>query len=572
MKFFSNIVRPSINLLPSENKAKGVWLVLLLFIQTLLDLLSVASFFPLAITIIQPSLLENATWVTSVFQIIPFVDAIGIQFLLIIIILIFFIFKHVAGVFITRFRTHYAFDVASHLSKRLMTQSMNQPYSSYYKQKSSGELINVVHLPAAFAQNILLAMTTLFIEVAVLMGIALLMIKVDWHAFLFMCGISLPAILFYLSIKKKLSAIGAIQKANFPKLIERVLTAFDNFIEINIYQKSEAVVNETDGLTYRLNGLQVQQATQYANSMRYFETTAALGLCMLIGYLLLVNASVENAVLLLGIYSACGFRAIPSVNRIIAALFQIKTNEFAIKDILEKLNSPYRATGTDERAITFNSVLRIQDVIFQYDDRPLVIDRVNLSINKGEKIIITGNSGAGKSTLLLLLMGFLSPQKGNIFVDDSQLNEKIIPRWQALLSYVPQSPVLFDGSILENIAFELSDRLIDSKKVNQLITAVGLQDWLRQLPLGLNTQLGEKGIQISGGQRQRLAIARALYMNRDVILLDEVTSNLNEQASHELMHMITKLPQTVLLVSHDEKLRTYFRKSLLLEGGALKEI
>jgi ABC-type bacteriocin/lantibiotic exporter with double-glycine peptidase domain len=144
--------------------------------------------------------------------------------------------------------------------------------------------------------------------------------------------------------------------------------------------------------------------------------------------------------------------------------------------------------------------------------------------------------------------------------------------WQKNLSYVPQNPVLVNGSILMNIAFENSETGVDEKKIEKLVESLGMESWLQQLPDGLHTILGERGLQISGGQRQRLAIARALYMNRDVILLDEITSNLDEQASHELIRLITQLPQTVILITHDETLRSYFDHSLLLEEGKLRSL
>jgi ATP-binding cassette, subfamily B, bacterial PglK len=572
MNFFKNIVRPTLRLLPRESKRKGVWLVFLLLSQTILDILSVASFFPLAVTIVQPALLENNYWVKTLFQTLPYFTSANLKFFLIGFILLFFILKHLAGVYITYFRTKYAFDVAGHISKGLMQEYMQQSYSSFYQQKTSGQLINIVHIPAAFAQNILLALTTLCIEFTVLIGIAFLMISYDWRAFIFMSLISFMAIVFYQSIKNRLSTIGSQQKVSYPKLIERILSAFDSFIEINIYQKGKAVIHDMSDLTDRLNELQVQQATHYANSMRFFETTAALGLCLLIGYLVLVSASVESAVFLIGIYSACGFRAIPSFNRIMVATFQIKTNEYVIDEIGSKLNSTVAMVSPAKMPVSFIASFDLHHISFQYPERPVLFDNLNLTIKKGEKIVLSGTSGSGKSSLLLLLMGFLQPQEGEINIDSDPLSSEQLISWQERLSYVPQSPILFDGSIAENVAFEDSVDAINVKKIERLLVALGLQVWLQQLPNGLNTSLGEKGVQISGGQRHRLAIARALYMDREVILLDEVTSNLDDRASHDLIQVITKLPQTVIMITHDETLFPYFDKAFRLENKVLKEL
>jgi ATP-binding cassette subfamily C protein len=382
----------------------------------------------------------------------------------------------------------------------------------------------------------------------------------------------LPAILYYRAIRQNLSSIGSIQKENYPRLIERVLSAFDSFLEINIYQKTKTVVHETDTLTERLNKLQVEQATHYSNGMRFFETTAALGLCVMVIYLVMARASTKEAVFLIGIYSAAGIRAVPSINRIIAALFQIKTNEYVVTDISTRLNATANDKKYEEAEISFLQTIEFKNVSFAYEKRPALLNQLNFSIAKGSKLLITGKSGSGKSTILLLLMGFLRPQSGVIAIDGQPLDAAVIMSWQKNLSYVPQNPVLVNGSILMNIAFENSETGVDEKKIEKLVESLGMESWLQQLPDGLHTILGERGLQISGGQRQRLAIARALYMNRDVILLDEITSNLDDQASHELIRLITQLPQTVILITHDETLRSYFDHSLLLEEGKLRSL
>ncbi len=572
MRFFKNIVLPSFQLARHQSQTSGHRLVVLLFLQTLLDLLSVASIFPLAIAIVQPEFFSELPWLKKLISIFPFSDDASVKVATILVVSLFFLVKHITGVHITRYRTTFAFGIATKISKQLIEKNLHQSYNTYYQQRASGELINVVHLPAAFAQNIILALTTVLIETFVLVGITVMILTYNARAFFFLGVLSLPAILYYRAIRQNLSSIGSIQKENYPRLIERVLSAFDSFLEINIYQKTKTVVHETDTLTERLNKLQVEQATHYSNGMRFFETTAALGLCVMVIYLVMARASTKEAVFLIGIYSAAGIRAVPSINRIIAALFQIKTNEYVVTDISTRLNATANDKKYEEAEISFLKTIEFKNVLFAYEKRPALLNQLNFSIAKGSKLLITGKSGSGKSTILLLLMGFLRPQNGVITIDGEPLDAPVIMSWQKNLSYVPQNPVLVNCSILMNIAFENSETGVDEKKIEKLVESLGMESWLQQLPDGLHTTLGERGLQISGGQRQRLAIARALYMNRDVILLDEITSNLDEQASHELIRLITQLPQTVILITHDETLRSYFDHSLLLEEGKLRSL
>jgi ABC-type bacteriocin/lantibiotic exporter with double-glycine peptidase domain len=572
MRFFYNIVLPSWRLTQHQSKAKSACLTLLLVLQTLLDLLSVASIFPLAIAIVQPEFLHSISWLLAFMSIFSFSGDASLKVAVILVVALFFVAKHIMGVYITRYRTTYAFDIATAISTKLIEKNLRQPYNNYYQQRASGELINVVHLPAAFAQNIVLALTTILIEAFVLAGITMIILTYNPRAFLFLCILVLPAIIYYQVIRQKLSLIGNIQKENYPRLIERVLSAFDSFLEVNIYQKSKTVIHETGTLTDRLNRLQIAQATHYANGLRFFETTAALGLCVLVIYLVWNSASTDESVFLIGIYSAAGVRAIPSINRIIAALFQIKTNEYVVAEISARLNTTKSDANNGLVEISFLEAIEFKNISFAYDQRPSLLNQLNFSIPKGAKVLITGKSGSGKSTIFLLLMGFLQPKSGSISIDGRPLDEETKPSWQKKLSYVPQNPVLVNGSILMNIAFESSEDGVDEKKIERLVGSLGMESWLQQLPNRLHTVLGERGLQISGGQRQRLAIARALYMNREVILLDEITSNLDEEASKELIQLITQLPQTVILITHDDRLRRYFKYSLLLEEGKLRSL
>ncbi len=572
MNFLKKIVWPSLRLAQHQSRAKGVLLVALLVIQTMLDLLSVASFFPLAIAIVQPEFFGKLPWLIKLIAVFPFSGDASVKITITLVVSLFFVLKHFAGVYITRYRTTFAFGIATEISKKLIEENLHQPYSTYYKQRASGELINVVHLPAAFAQNIILALNTVLIETFVLAGITIMILSYNPRAFLFLGLLTLPAIIYYRVIRHRLSSIGEIQKENYPRLIERVLSAFDSFVEINIYQKSKTVIKETDTLTDRLNRLQVQQATHYSNGLRFFETTAALGLCVLVVYLVVAKATTNEAVFLIGIYSAAGVRAIPSINRIVAALFQIKTNEYVIKDISTRLYAKSKVEDVNGSEVSFSKAIVFDNTSFAYENRSPLLNQLIFSVAKGSKLLITGKSGSGKSTILLLLMGFLRPQNGVITIDGQPLDTAAILSWQKNLSYVPQNPVLVNGSILMNIAFESSEEGVDQKKIERLVEWLGMESWLRHLPDGLHTPLGERGLQISGGQRQRLAIARALYMDREVILLDEITSNLDEQASHELIRLITRLPQTVILITHDETLRGYFDNSLLLENHTVRSL
>ena len=154
----------------------------------------------------------------------------------------------------------------------------------------------------------------------------------------------------------------------------------------------------------------------------------------------------------------------------------------------------------------------------------MTLSDINLKIKKGEFIAILGESGSGKSTLLDIILGLISPNKGDVrfngksIFDDQKLNNK--KSWQSIISHVPQNPILFDGSISDNINFAL-DQKTNEVKLNRSIKLSNIKNFIDNLPNGFNTIVGENGSKISGGQKQRISIARALYKDCQVIILDD---------------------------------------------------
>ena len=166
-------------------------------------------------------------------------------------------------------------------------------------------------------------------------------------------------------------------------------------------------------------------------------------------------------------------------------------------------------------------------------------------------IAITGASGAGKSTLTDLVMGLLKPEKGDILIDEKSVYYNT-REWQNNIGYVPQQIFLLDDSIKRNIAFGINEKFIDEKKIMKAIEIAQLSEFISTLPEGLNTRVGERGSLISGGQLQRIAIARALYSEPDLIVMDEATSALDEETEKSLMNAILSIKgtKTILIISH----------------------
>ena len=217
----------------------------------------------------------------------------------------------------------------------------------------------------------------------------------------------------------------------------------------------------------------------------------------------------------------------------------------------------------------FNSI-KIENLNFSFENKN-IFENLNFEIIKGKTIGIIGQSGSGKSTLLNIILGLLKPEKGNIFynIDKKKHN---VPHTN-LFSYVPQDIYLLDDSILSNIVFGKDDKDIDYNKINKIIEQVELSNFVKDLDEGLLTNLGDKAKNISGGQAQRISLARALYYDSEVIILDEFTNQLDDETENKIFKIIENLKKlkTIIIVSHKKKFMSICDEIYEIESNKLKK-
>ena len=194
----------------------------------------------------------------------------------------------------------------------------------------------------------------------------------------------------------------------------------------------------------------------------------------------------------------------------------------------------------------------MENVVWEYEEgNEAVLNELNLEIKKGQSVAFIGHSGAGKTTLGDVILGLLEPQKGRVCIDGIDIRE-IGEELGNLIGFVPQSIYMTDDTIRNNIAFGIDAKNIDDEKVYAALDKAQLKEFVDGLPAGLDTMVGERGIRMSGGQRQRLAIARALYLDPQILVLDEATSALDAETETAVMESIDALQgeKTLLIIAH----------------------
>lgn len=289
------------------------------------------------------------------------------------------------------------------------------------------------------------------------------------------------------------------------------------------------------------------------------ELIGIISILTIIIYLTSINYNVNEVIILSGLFLMATYRIVPSFNKIIGSYNQLIYASHAMKKVFFDEQYEEKQNDNDKRYenkfsedIKFQDSFELKNVSFKYPSTDNnVLENFNFKINKGDKIGVFGFSGVGKSTLVDIISTLNKPNKGEILIDDRKLQtQKCFRSWQNLISYVSQNSVLLDDTIKNNITFFNTEKF-NNEKFNNVIEQSQLSEFLKTLPDGADTNVGDLGSQLSGGQIQRIAIARALYKEKELLILDEPTSALDKDNEKKIIESILSQNKTIILISHN---------------------
>ena len=276
------------------------------------------------------------------------------------------------------------------------------------------------------------------------------------------------------------------------------------------------------------------------------------GAILLLAALAASLASRGGALVLIGGIAIGGMRVLPLLQTAYRSWANLTANRTVIGDVLELLSLPLPAAGGEVAPLRFKRSLRLEGVSFRYPGRARpALAEITLDIARGQRVALVGETGSGKSTFADLVMGLLTPDAGEILVDETPLDAGNVRGWQRNLAHVSQSLFLADASIARNIAFSVPDEPPDMARVERAAREAEVTDFVESLPDGYDTRVGERGALLSGGQRQRIAIARALYKSTPLLILDEATNALDEATeARVLANLFADRERTILIIAH----------------------
>ena len=298
---------------------------------------------------------------------------------------------------------------------------------------------------------------------------------------------------------------------------------------------------------------------------------------MLVLYLIKTSNSDLSIILpILSVYGLAAMKLLPALQIIYNSLAIVKGNLSAyeaIKEDLKRINiSRINKNDSTKPVWSKHNEIILKEATFTYPGKKSpALDNISLKIKPNALVGFVGTSGSGKSTIADLISGLIIPKHGKVIIDGIPLDEQNIKLWKKKIGFVPQSIFLTEGTIAENIAFGVSEDLIDYNQIEKALKLANLYEFVSNLDKGVYSKVGERGIQLSGGQRQRIGIARTLYYDADILIFDEATSALDGITEKIIMDSIKDFTgkKTLILIAHRLKTVQKCDQIFMMEKGSV---
>ena len=548
-----------------QEKKNFIILIFMSIVLSIIETVGISAIMPFITLASDPSKIVSNKYSKMVYDFFEFSTATNFMIFFGLFLIGFYIFRAIYSMLYNYILNKFAFGRFHAFAFRLFKNYTNLPYKRFVK-RNSAELIKTIVNEASNLSFYMQSLLLIFSEFFTVVLLYVLLLLMDWKMTLvltILLGAKVLFLLFFL--KRRIEKEGlkrSIMQSKFYKILNET---FGNFKIIKLIQNEEKLYSEFSNISYGYARANIVSNTLNQLPRLSLET---IGFGVLIGIVVYVLFQYNDANFVLPIismYALALYRILPALNRILSNYNTILFLSNSLDIVYSDLSYTPQIEGKD--FIDFKNKIELTNVSFEYNKNKKVLENINIIINKGDKVAFVGESGSGKSTLVDLIIGLYKPLSGEIVIDDKKLTSDNVKSYRSKVGYIPQSIYLFDGTVGENVAFGYE---YDKEKITEVLKKANIYDFLSSKE-GIDTLVGDGGIQLSGGQKQRIGIARALYSDPEILVLDEATSALDNETEAKIMDEIyeTSQDKTLLIIAH--RLSTIERcdRKIMLSNGKI---
>lgn len=467
--------------------------------------------------------------------------------------------RTLASVFLTRKTYFFLARRGAYISSLLVSKLLTQSILVIQKRTSQLTIYSLTSGVEAIVLRILGPLVIMVSDVTILIVMAIGLFVVDPRmAIGAVVMFGFVGFASYRLMHKRAKAIGELNSEIEVRSQEKMIEVLTSYRELTVGNRKSFYAEEISDLRQQVSSTNAEMAFMPNISKYVIESTVVLGAILVSGIQFLLNDA-SRAVGTLSVFLAAGMRIAPAALRIQQSAIMIKSSVGAAKPTLDLIHELHSAnvivasnTGIDliHNGFTPEIEIKMTSLTYPGNLEPSIKD-VSVSVPAGTTVAFVGPSGAGKTTIIDVLLGVLDPQQGEILISGKHPSDAI-RNWPGAIAYVPQDIAIASGTIRENVAMGYSRQVATDELVLNALEVAGLSNFVVSLKDGIDTVVGERGTKISGGQRQRLGIARAMFTKPALLVLDEATSALDGETELQVSDAIRKLrgSTTVVLIAH----------------------
>ncbi len=528
------------NIFGEKFKKYLLFLLLIIFLTMIMETLSIGMFLPLITSILSPDKIENFYIIQRIYNLNIFSN-ISVELLVINFFLVIFILRFIILLFCNWYSADFEYKIRNYITKKLYSIYIFTPFAKFFKFNSAILVKNINNEVAVYSAAIG-ASLILINEILVFTGLLILLVYFQPKATIIIFLIlTIIAVLINKFTKKQLNVWGKNSQKYEGQRTKHFFQTFNAIKEIKIFNKEKFFIEQSQKFNNYFFDSNKKEIFVRSLPRILLELSLILGLSFFLILVISKNKNFQDLLPSIVLFAAAGYRMLPSINRILTSLQKLRFASPVIENINNQLKNKINYEINNEKVPykNFNKEIKFENVSFTYPgSSKKIFKNLNFSLKKNERIGIQGESGSGKSTFVNLISGLIKCTNGDISIDKNNLKEINIKDFQKRIGYVPQQTFLLDDSIRNNIAFGLNTYQYEDKKIHKILDIVELSNFINNLENGLETIVGERGTKLSGGQIQRIGIARALFIDPELLILDEATNALDLKTEKNVLKNI----------------------------------